>query len=483
METKRLQLENTYITLPEKLYSKVNPTKIIHPELVVWNENLAEQLVLSEENWTTEDKANIFSGNEIPIGATPIAQAYAGHQFGHFTMLGDGRAHLLGELIDIHGNRLDIQLKGSGITPYSRRGDGRATLKSMLREYLISEAMHGLGIPTSRSLAVVKSAEKIWREKQETMAVLTRVASSHLRIGTFEFAKRFAGLDALEALTKYALNRHYPNLPDHQFIGLTLLEAVMEKQLDLVVNWWRVGFIHGVMNTDNTGIAGETFDYGPCAFMNAYHPETVYSSIDHGGRYAFENQPGIIQWNLSVLAGALLPLIDDEQEKAIEKAQRLLQSFPQLFEIKWRRMMCEKIGIIYKDENDQLLIKELLNWMQENKADFTNTFAYLTYGEIYETPLFLKDNFQEIKQKLAKRRQKESNAAELANKMKCLNPCFIPRNHLVEKALAQMASGNDDFWNTWIGALKDPYNINNFNSSIVQPPDDGDYGYQTFCGT
>jgi uncharacterized protein YdiU (UPF0061 family) len=483
METKKLQLENTYITLPEKLYSKVNPTKIIQPELVVWNEGFASQLGLSDEHWKAEDKVKVFSGNTMPSGATPIAQAYAGHQFGHFTMLGDGRAHLLGELIDPNGSRFDIQLKGSGITPYSRRGDGRATLKSMLREYLISEAMHGLKIPTSRSLAVVKSSEKIWREKQETMAVLTRVASSHLRVGTFEYAKRFAGLEVLEELTKYTLNRHFPNLPDNKFIGHTLLEAVMDKQLDLVVNWWRVGFIHGVMNTDNTGIAGETFDYGPCAFMNAYHPETVYSSIDHGGRYAFENQPGIIQWNLSVLAGALLPLIDNEQEKAIEKAQRLLQSFPQLFEIKWRKMMCEKIGITYKDEKDQALIKELLTWMQEKRADFTNTFAYLTYGEAYDASLFHQEDFQNWKQKLEKRKQQEHNALELANKMKQSNPCFIPRNHLVEQSLEQMENGNNRFWNTWIKALQDPYNIKNFNSEIVQPPENGDYGYQTFCGT
>lgn len=480
---KTLELENTYITLPKKFYGKVNPTPIADPELVIWNDTFAEHLGFSDYDWKKEDIAKIFSGNQPPKDVTTIAQAYAGHQFGHFTMLGDGRAHLLGEVIDRMGLRRDIQLKGSGVTPYSRRGDGRATLKSMLREFLISEGVHGLGIPSSRSLAVVQSSEKIWREKQETLAVLTRVSSSHLRVGTFEYAKKFLDINALEELTKYALNRHYPDLPDNKFIGHTLLEAIMEKQLDLVVNWWRVGFIHGVMNTDNTSIAGETFDYGPCAFMNAYHPETVYSSIDHRGRYAFENQPGIIQWNLSVLAGSLLPLIDNNQEKAIEKAQRLLQSFPQLFEIKWRNMMCSKIGITYQGNEDQKLIKALLNWMEENKADFTNTFAYLTYGDAYDEPLFQHEEFQNWKQQLEERRQEENNKEGLIEKMKLANPCFVPRNHLVELALDQKVAGENHFWSSFLETLQAPYNISNFNPDFISPPEDGDYGYQTFCGT
>jgi uncharacterized protein YdiU (UPF0061 family) len=325
------QIENTYAKLPAAFFTLQQPVPVAKPAIVFFNERLANDLGLGFLNEEEENIAGYFSGNKIPEGAQPLAQAYAGHQFGHFTMLGDGRAILLGEQIDPRGKRFDIQLKGSGQTPYSRRGDGRATLYSMLREYLISESMYHLGIPTTRSLSVVSTGEKVYREEVHNGAVLTRTANSHIRVGTFEYARRFCSAEDLRALTNYTIQRHYPEITDTDNPALELLKAVMHKQIDLMVNWMRVGFIHGVMNTDNMSIAGETIDYGPCAFMNAYNPRTVFSSIDTRGRYAFGNQPYIAQWNLTVFASALLPIISENQQKAVDLVKEVIEGFKEKF--------------------------------------------------------------------------------------------------------------------------------------------------------
>ena len=319
--------QNSYVELPAKLYIKQLPVSVKNPQIIYYNMSLAKELgleFLSEEKVAV---AEYLSGNKIPEGATPISQAYAGHQFGHFTMLGDGRAVLLGEQINQNNQRYDIQLKGSGQTPYSRSGDGRATLSSMLREYIISESIHHLGIPTTRSLAVIQTGEKVYRETVNDGAVLTRIASSHIRVGTFEYVINSCSKEDLEIFIKYVIDRHYPEISDTDNPSLGLLKVVMHKQIDLIVHWIRVGFIHGVMNTDNMSIAGETMDYGPCAFMNTYNPKTVFSSIDINGRYAFGNQSTIAHWNLTVFASTLLPLISKNKEKAIQLANDILNKF------------------------------------------------------------------------------------------------------------------------------------------------------------
>ena len=316
--------QNSYIELPAKLYKKHLPISVKNPQIIYFNSGLAKELGLEIISKNEATAAEYFSGNKIPEGAAPIAQAYAGHQFGHFTMLGDGRAILLGEQITPKNVRYDIQLKGSGRTPYSRQGDGNATLSSILREYIISESMHHLGIPTTRSLAVTQTGEKVYREQVNNGGVLTRIASSHIRVGTFEYVKHFCSKENLEVFTKYVIDRHYPKISDADNPALELLELVMLKQIDLIVNWMRVGFIHGVMNTDNMSIAGETMDYGPCAFMNTYNPKTVFSSIDKNGRYSFGNQSAIAHWNLAVFANTLLPIISDNKERAIHLAEEKL---------------------------------------------------------------------------------------------------------------------------------------------------------------
>ena len=336
---------NSYIKLLDRLFSKQLPATVPTPRMVYFNDELADTLDLDFSAVSENDKAQLFSGNILPTGAAPIAQAYAGHQFGHFTMLGDGRAILLGEHLTPNNKLFDIQLKGAGQTAYSRRGDGKATLRSMLREFLISEAMHHLGIPTSRSLAVVNTGEKVYREEVHEGAVLTRVMSSHIRVGTFEYISNFLDVATLQEFTNYVIKRHYPELAENANPPLALLKAVMNKQIDLVINWLKVGFIHGVMNTDNMSIAGETFDYGPCAFMNNYHPDTDFSSIDVQGRYAFGKQPGIVQWNLVCLAETLIPLIDKDADKAVKMAQKVINSFPAIYQEKWWQMNGLKLGL------------------------------------------------------------------------------------------------------------------------------------------
>ena len=369
--------DNTYSKLSESFRERIKPVPVNNPELVILNERLASKLNLDFSKIDKKKLSKIFSGNLLPNGSNSIAQAYAGHQFGHFTMLGDGRAVLIGEHTTKANKKYDIQFKGSGKTAFSRNGDGRAALGPMLREYIISEAMNGLNIPTTRSLAVVKTGENIQRETALQGAILTRVASSHIRVGTFQYIAARQKGNELKTLLDYTIDRHYPEIKDSNNKAIDLLNLLIERQCDLVVNWMRVGFIHGVMNTDNMTVSGETIDYGPCAFMDAYDPKTVFSSIDQMGRYAYCNQPLITKWNLARFAECLIPLIDNDQDKAVKIATETINSFEKKYEEKWMNMMRNKLGLFGLDNKDKFLILDLLTWMHEKKADYTNTFCHL----------------------------------------------------------------------------------------------------------
>ena len=430
------------------------------PRLAAFNRPLATMLGLEPEALEGPEGAAIFAGNAVPEGGRPIAQAYAGHQFGHFTALGDGRAILLGEQITPSGDRVDIQLKGAGQTRFSRRGDGRAALGPMLREYIISEAMHALGIPTTRSLAVVKTGEPVYRETVLDGAVLTRVAASHIRVGTMQWAAAHDDQDAMRALADYTRARHYPELADSPEPHIALFDAILERQARLIARWQLVGFIHGVMNTDNMALSGETIDYGPCAFMDRYDPATVFSSIDHGGRYAYGNQPSIAQWNLARLAEAMLPLFDRDADRAVERATAALDRFPDLFEQHWLDGMRAKLGLFTQEDGDKALVDDLLAWMQRRSADFTNTFRSLTHlrqgclrpgpadrpsGHLAGDSTNADPELEAWHRRLAARRGRQPQSpAEAEDLMRRHNPAFIPRNHNVEEAL-QAATSADDY--------------------------------------
>jgi uncharacterized protein YdiU (UPF0061 family) len=479
------RFDNSYARLPEGLFSRVGPTPVKEPQLVLLNTDLATHLGLRVDSIDLAAIAQVLAGNELPIGAEPIAQAYAGHQFGHFTMLGDGRAVLLGEQLTPAGKRFDIQLKGSGTTPYSRRGDGRATLRAMLREYLMSEAMHHLGIPSSRSLAVVRSGEAVVREELHDGAVLTRVAASHIRVGTFEYARHFRNLDELRALMEHTIQRHHPEAADAENPALELLRSMMRGQIALIVHWMRVGFIHGVMNTDNMGLACETFDYGPCAFMNAYDPATVFSSIDTGGRYAFGNQPGIAHWNLSVLGGALLPLIHANEDEAVALAQAVLDEFPDLFRAAHLSMACAKLGIDAPRNGDAALVQELYDWMRAAHADHTNTFTALTEDDAPAHAPFTDERFHAWHTRWRQRVGDDPAAMATARTlMRRTNPVVIPRNHVLEQVLDAATHQRDlgPFQNM-LAVLQQPYTTATTPEIYQMPPLDGDSGYRTFCGT
>ncbi len=479
------KFNNSYIEVPKKMYARVEPTKVVAPAVVLFNEQLAAELGLVFEATDTECNEGVFSGNLIPEGAAPIAQAYAGHQFGHFNILGDGRAILLGEILTPNGNRVDVQLKGSGPTPYSRRGDGRATLRSMLREYLISEAMHGMGIASSRSLAVATTGEKVYREDIHDGAVLTRIASSHIRVGTFEYARNFLSVEELESFTNYTIRRHYPQLEGSADAALEMLRAVVIKQVALIVNWMRVGFIHGVMNTDNMSVAGETFDYGPCAFMNSYDVKTVFSSIDTNGRYAYGNQPQVALWNLSCLASALLPLIHLDEAIAIKKAEEVLNEFPAMYQQQYATMMANKIGFSVSNEEVVKLIKALLEWMQEQKADYTNTFLVIQWEGKLTQPIYAQEVFIDWLNKRKNLLAKNGITAEAATRMmQQQNPSYIPRNHLVEQALDAACFRNSyEYFNRLLKKIAQPYTVINEWNEFQQPPEGGDGYYATYCGT
>jgi uncharacterized protein YdiU (UPF0061 family) len=474
--------DNTYSKLSNTFKEDIKPTPVHEPELVILNNKLAEDLSLNFSKIDKKSLDQLFSGNSLPESANPIAQAYAGHQFGHFTMLGDGRAVLLGEHLVDQKDRYDIQFKGSGRTSFSRGGDGRAVLGPMLREYIISEAINALKIPTTRSLAVVKTGEKVVRENLLSGAILTRVASSHIRVGTFQYIAAKQNIDDLNILVDYTIQRHYPEIQSSKNKALDLLNFVMEKQCQLVIDWMRVGFIHGVMNTDNTAISGETIDYGPCAFMDHYKPKTVFSSIDKLGRYSFANQAPIIKWNLSRFAECLIPLINKDEDAAIKIATEVIDNFEKIYEIKWLNMMRDKLGLFGEDKNDRELISNLLSWMENNKADYTNTFCYLMNIKVkgskkYNDKSFV--NWLDIwkKRSLINNSSKEKQI----NIMQNVNPSVIPRNHKVEEALT--AANNDDLkvMNKLLSVLDKPYE-NQKDIEEYQSPSDNK-NYQTFCGT
>ena len=396
-------LQSSYTQISDKLFSELKPDAVTNPSTVIVNNELAEKLGLNLKGISEEDLSNLFSGNTLPHGSKPFAQAYAGHQFGQFTILGDGRAHIVGEQVTPDGEIFDIQYKGSGRTPYSRGGDGKAALGPMLREYLISEAMYYLGIPTTRSLAVVETGEKVYREVPLKGSILTRVASSHIRIGTFQFLAAHKDYEGMKSLLDFSIKRHFSNLKFSENLAIEFIKAVMQKQINLIVEWMRVGFIHGVMNTDNSTISGETIDYGPCAFMDHYDANTVFSSIDTQGRYSFANQPSIIQWNLVRLAECLLPLIDKDEKRSIEIAQNLINTFSSLFKDKWLQMMKKKLGIKDQSEDDEELINNLIKWMQQKKPDFTNTFCNLMNYDHADDEEFEDDEFNNWKREWKKR--------------------------------------------------------------------------------
>ena len=478
------RFDNTYSKLPEHFISNTSPIPVKSPELIILNDNLAKELGLNFSLIDKKDLSKLFSGNLLPEGSKAISQAYAGHQFGHFTMLGDGRAVLMGEHISKNNERFDIQFKGSGKTPFSRNGDGRAALGPMLREYIVSEAMHALNISTTRSLAVVKTGEEVMRENTLQGAILTRVASSHLRVGTFQFIAARKNENELKTLINYTINRHYPNIKRSKNQALELLKVMIEQQTNLVINWMRVGFIHGVMNTDNMAISGETIDYGPCAFMDTYDPQTVFSSIDQFGRYSYSNQPSITKWNLARFAECLIPLIDPNKDKAIEIATETINNFDKNYEIKWINMMRDKLGLFGQDPKDLVLILDLLTWMHKNKADYTNTFCVLMNENVQKNKIYEDENFIVWKKRWEERLKLNNNNPEKFLKlMRSVNPLIIPRNHKVEEALEAANNSDLSILKNLIKILKKPYDKQQENIDYQSPAPIGNKKYQTFCGT
>ena len=475
--------DNTYSRLPEPFREIIKPVKVKNPELVLYNKSLADELNLDFSNLNRSELSALFTGNELPKNSNSIALAYAGHQFGHFTMLGDGRAVLIGEHVSKNKDRYDIQFKGSGKTAFSRNGDGRAALGPMLREYIISESMHFLNIPTTRSLAVAKTGENVIRETQLDGAVLTRVASSHIRVGTFQYIAARNKKGELETLFEYVVKRHYPSIKKSKNRALDFLNTILDKQINLVVNWMRVGFIHGVMNTDNMSISGETIDYGPCAFMDIYDPKTVFSSIDKLGRYAYCNQPVITKWNLSRFAECLIPLIDKDRDKAIKLATEIIDTFEKKYEEKWLDMMRDKLGLDGTDEKDKYLILDLLTWMHQNKADYTNTFCYLMNFKNQKNSNYENYDFSNWKKRWQERLSSSKNSSDKhINLMRSVNPLIIPRNHIVENTLKEANQGNLEPLNRFIKILNNPY-TDQKDISEYQTPSDSNENYQTFCGT
>lgn len=477
--------DNSYLQLPPIFHKKQQPTEVKSPEIALFNDALALSLGLNVDA-IKKQGAQFLSGNALYSGTDPIAQAYAGHQFGNFNILGDGRAILLGEHVAPNKQRFDIQLKGSGRTPYSRSGDGRAALGPMLREYIISEAMHALGIPTTRSLAVTTTGEYVYRDAKYPGAVLTRVASSHIRVGTFQFAAATQNQQQLQALADYSITRHFPEIADADNQYLELLNCVIDLQASLIAQWMQVGFIHGVMNTDNMSICGETIDYGPCAFINTYHPETVFSSIDTNGRYAYGNQPSIAHWNLIRFAESLLPLIHESEEQAIALVTESLQGYPNKFLAFWLSGMRKKLGIFNQEAEDMSLAEDLLMYMQKNKADFTNTFRSLGTEAIDHAEISQDTGFRNwVVQWKARLSRQDETFDESVRLMHTANPKVIPRNHLVEEALDAAVNRSDlTLLNDLLSVVSDPYADINHPSKYIHAPELlFDQHYKTYCGT
>jgi uncharacterized protein YdiU (UPF0061 family) len=484
---------NSYAHLPERFFARLVPTPVARPRLIKFNDALASELGIDTRGAGPDRLAATFAGNQTPPGAEPIAMAYAGHQYGNFVpRLGDGRAILLGEVLDRDGRRRDIQLKGAGRTPFSRRGDGRAALGPVLREYLLSEAMHALGIPTTRALAAVSTGESVYRDRELPGAVFTRVASSHVRVGTFQYFAARGDVEGVKRLADYVIDRHDPGAADAERPYLALLQTVVERQARLVARWMNVGFIHGVMNTDNTALSGETIDFGPCAFMDAYDPATVFSAIDEFGRYAYGNQPAIAQWNLARFAETLLPILDRESERAVELASEAVSVFAERFQAHWTAGMGEKLGISSVEDGDLDLIRAWLAAMHENGADFTLTFRQLCDAAADETAdarvrsLFANPAAYDAwagrwRSRLARERRRPRERAEA---MRRVNPAFIPRNHRVERAL-DAAVEHEDFslFEELLAVLSRPYEDQEAFADYATPPRAEECVRQTFCGT
>jgi serine/tyrosine/threonine adenylyltransferase len=484
--------DNSYSHDLDGMYLRVDPTPVAAPRLIAFNTSLADELGLGK---AADEKvlAAIFSGNVIPSGADPLAMAYAGHQFGHFVpQLGDGRAILLGEVIDRNGIRRDIQLKGAGPTPFSRRGDGRAALGPVLREYIVSEAMHALGIPATRALAAVLTGERVQRDTGKPGAVFTRVAASHIRIGTFQFFAARGDTESVRRLADYAINRHYPQVKGVERPYAAFLEAVMERQAKLIAQWMSAGFIHGVMNTDNMAISGETIDFGPCAFLGTYHPNKVFSSIDEHGRYAYSNQGRIAQWNLARLAETMLPLLDADEEKALDLANEMIGAFPDRFDRHWLAMMQKKLGLFSAEDGDEALVKGWLSLLLDNNMDFTIAFRRLGAAQegVEESESF-RGLFTDIAAfdawiqswhaRLAREPQSASDRAEL---MRQSNPARIPRNHRIEEVI-RAAEDKGDFgsFREMLGAIAVPYEDRAEFAKYELAPEEGEEVTRTFCGT
>jgi len=482
-----------YARLPARFYERFDPVPVKAPRLVAFNRPLAEQLGFDLAAFDDHQIAEWCAGNVVPEGAEPLAQAYAGHQFGHFNpRLGDGRAVLLGEVTDRQGRLRDIQLKGAGCTPFSRGADGRAPLGPVLREYLVSEAMHGLGVPTTRALAAVTTGERVFRRVPEPGAVLTRVASSHLRVGTFQYFAARDDLEAVRTLADLAIERHYPALQEvpesERYVAL--VEAVQARQAALVAKWMGLGFIHGVMNTDNCSIAGETIDYGPCAFMEAHEPTTVFSSIDEGGRYAYRNQPWIAQWNLARFAETLLPLIDEDQERAVEKATAVIRAFEDQYQTEWLAVMREKLGLVTNEEGDRALAEGFLAAMQAGRADFTLAFRHLSEAAETDAPalLALFEDREAIEKWLPRWRERlareDVGPDAISERLRAVNPLYIPRNHRVEEALIAAAEDNDfGPFDTLREVLADPFTEQPGREDFARPAPATAAVFRTFCGT
>ncbi len=496
--------DNTYVRDLSGFYTAWQPEPRENPELLYLNLALVEQLGLDLAAFSEAELADIFTGKQLPEGAEPIAQAYAGHQFGHFNpQLGDGRALILGEVIDRQGKRFDIGFKGSGRTPFSRGGDGKAALGPMLREVLIGEAMHALGVATTRSLAVTGTGERIFREQQQPGAVLTRVAASHIRIGTFQYFSAQGKHDEVKRLADYSIARHDPELAAAQNPYLEFLRAVAQRQAELVAQWMSLGFIHGVMNTDNVSIAGETIDYGPCAFMESYDPNAVFSSIDEHGRYAYQNQPKIAQWNLARFAETLLPLFSEDQQEAVDMANQVVQSFPDTYQQYWLVRMCAKLGLEANErsrESDKALIESWLELLQAQKVDFTLAWRLLAGAAEDQTTELRKlfsdvgalDNWLEGWQLRCDEQdcneaavESERPGKQRAEAMRAINPRLIPRNHHVEEALSAASDKGDlEPFEKLLSALERPYDEDAKYDKFAEPADpEFTAWYQTFCGT
>ena len=484
MKNTGFNFKTTYTELPDVFFNMGLPCKVNSPKLILFNNQLANDIGCTLLEFSDKDKALILSGQKIPKNQMCYSQAYAGHQFGCFTILGDGRAHIMGEHVSKENKRYDIQFKGSGLTPYSRGGDGLATLGPMLREYIVSEAMYHLNIPTTRSLAVTTTGKKVMRDQKLPGAILTRVSNSLIRVGTFEFAASLDNDKLTSQLIDHTVKRSFPEIKNDKNIALNLLKAVMQRQIDLIIKWMQVGFIHGVMNTDNTSIVGETMDYGPCAFMDLYSPLATFSSIDYDKRYSFGNQPRITKWNMARFAESLLPFICSDMKKSVEIANGTLNQFDMLFQKKWLKMMQAKIGIFGQNEKDQTLIEDLLILMKSHNADFTNTFYTLSQEDPSNIFPWNHEDFKKWYARWKSRLELNNESFESSIiQMRKFNPAVICRNHVIEHVLKKALAGDIEPISDFLRVLSKPYDYSLKSDYYQNPPNPDEKIYQTFCGT